>query len=157
MGDLATVLPRLDILPLLIGLDLKAAYEDGVLYRPDILDVDVKELRGQFARASQAAFNLAMNINYPTPATVRSMLALAHGRALSLTIGAGVVTPETIGILLAKGHSHALSLASLVPEAPADQAEVEEPAVEAKEDEGGDEKEEAKEEEKEASEEEAAE
>jgi large subunit ribosomal protein L10 len=130
---LATVLPRLDILPLMVGLDLKAAFEDGITYRPDVLDVDIDAMMGRFAQGAQAAFNLAMDIGYPTPATVRPMLALAHGRALSLAMEAGVVTPETVQILLAKGQSHALSLATLVPEAPVEEAEKEEPPAEEKE------------------------
>ncbi len=128
--DLATVLPRLDILPLMVGLDLKAAFEDGIMYRPDVLDVDVGAMLGRLAQGAQVAFNLAMDVGYPTPATVRPMLALAHGRALSLAIGAGVVAPETIQVLLAKGQAHALSLASLVPEAPAEEPKAEEPPAE---------------------------
>lgn len=115
--DLASVLPRLEILPLLVGLDLKSAYDDGVLYRPDVLNVDMDELVGNLSGAAAGAFNLAINIGYPNPATVRPLLAVAHSRAVSLALGADLLIPETAAYILVKAQAHAWALASRVPDA----------------------------------------
>ena len=38
-GPVAAMLPKLEILPMVVGMDLRAAYEDGVIYSKDVLDI----------------------------------------------------------------------------------------------------------------------
>ena len=35
-GPVAAMLPKLEILPMIVGMDLRAAYEDGVIYKRDV-------------------------------------------------------------------------------------------------------------------------
>jgi large subunit ribosomal protein L10 len=162
--DLASVLPRLDILPLMLGLDLKAVYEDGTVYRPEVLDVDLDGLMGQVAHAAAAAFNLAVNSRYFNETTIQPLLAKGSAYALSLAVEAAIMTPDTVEPILARAAVRAMALASHVPDALDEEAKaaiagaaaaapvVEEAEEKATKDEGekkGDEKDEKKDEEEE--------
>lgn len=114
--DLATVLPRLDILPLILGLDLRAAYEDGTVYDPDVLDVDVTAILGQLAFGAAAAFNLAVNAQVFTAASIRPLLSKGHSYAFNLAVEAGIMTPETVRPILARAHGRMMALASQIPD-----------------------------------------
>ncbi len=115
--DLAGVLPRLDILPLELGLDLKAAFEDGMVYQPETLDVDVTAVLGQLASGAAAAFNLAVNAQVFNDRTIRPLLAKGHSYGFNLAIEAGIMTAETVEPILARAHGRMLALASQIPDA----------------------------------------
>ncbi len=115
--DLAVVLPRLDILPLMLGLDLKAAYEDGMVYKPDVLDVDTDAILGQFAYGAAAAFNLAVNAQVFNDVTIQPLLAKGHSYGFNLAVEAGIMTTETVEPILARAHGRMLALASRIPDA----------------------------------------
>jgi large subunit ribosomal protein L10 len=115
--DLAGVLPRLDILPLMLGLDLKAAFEDGMVYQPEVLDVDMDAILGQIASGASAAFNLAVNASVFNPVTIQPLLAKGHSYGFNLAVEAGIMTPETVEPILARAHGRMLALASQVPDA----------------------------------------
>ena len=113
--DAAQVLTRLEILPLIVGLDLKGAYEDGMVFRRDALAVDDVVVRAQLTEAGAGAFNLAMFVGYPTKATIVPLLTVAHAKALSLAVESGFPTPESVKVLLAKARAQALALAGRAP------------------------------------------
>jgi len=115
--DVAHVLARLEIFPLTVGLDLRGAYEEGMVYRRDALAFDDVKVRAQFADAGRAALNLALFVAYPTKATVRPLLALAASKALALAVESGFPTR----FLLAKARAQMLALASRAPGAADDE------------------------------------
>ena len=90
--DVAQVLARLEIFPLIVGLDLKGAYEDGMVYHRDALAVDDVVVRGQIAHAGLQALSLALEIGYPTKATGSLLRAKACRNALGLSIESGILT-----------------------------------------------------------------
>jgi len=110
-ASLATMLARLEIYPLLIGLDLRAAYEDGVIFKPEELEIDEKAYSDRIVQAAQSAFNLSVNVAYPTTTTIAPILMGAARSARNLAINSWIVTPETIGTLLEVAHREMLSLA----------------------------------------------
>src|SRR2546426_4221345 len=63
--DVAQQLARLEIFPLVVGLDLRGAYEDGTVFRREVLSVDDTVVRGQNAQAWRAAIAPATWIWYP--------------------------------------------------------------------------------------------
>ncbi len=119
--DLASVLPRLDILPLMLGLDLQAAYEDGIVYQPDVLDVDTDALMGQMSAGAAAAFNLAVYARIFNQATIMPMLAEGKTFAFNLAVETGIMTPETVEPILARANAKAMALASQIPDALTDE------------------------------------
>lgn len=115
--DVAQVLTRLEIYPLIVGLDLRGAYEEGTVFRRDALAVDDVRVTAQVLEAVRGAFSLAMFVAYPTRATVPPLLALAHSKALALSVETGYVTKASLPFLLAKAHARMLALASRAPDA----------------------------------------
>ncbi len=113
--DAALVMSKLEIYPLTVGLDLSAAYEDGMIYHKDVLAVDDVQIMGQMKLAASSAFSLSITIGFPTTETIRPMIAMAHMKALNLAVNAEIATPETIKIMLAMANAQMLSLASRVP------------------------------------------
>jgi large subunit ribosomal protein L10 len=63
---LASMLLRLDIKPMEIGLNLVAAYENGTIFKKDVLDVDEKRFMSNISQAAQESFNLSVEIGYLT-------------------------------------------------------------------------------------------
>ncbi|OGS48670.1 MAG: 50S ribosomal protein L10 [Euryarchaeota archaeon RBG_16_68_13] len=113
--DVAHVLARLEIFPLIVGLDLRGAYEDGTVFRRDALAVDDTVVRAQILDASRRAFNLAMFVAYPSKATIRSLLGLAQRDGLSLAVESGFPTKDSVRFLFAKAQAQMLALASRAP------------------------------------------
>ena len=158
--EVALVLSKLEIFPLTVGLDLSAAFEDGMVYKKDVLAVDDVMILNQVKAAASGAMNLAVFVSYPTKQSIGPMLANAHYKAINLAVNAEIANKETIKLMLAKANAQMLSLASKVPAALDDDlkgALSNAPKPSEDEDKGGEgKKEEKKDEEKKVSEEEAA-
>jgi large subunit ribosomal protein L10 len=140
-ADVAGVLSKLGIEPMEIGLDVVAAWEDGIVYTKDILFVPLEKYEKQVRDAGAAAFNLSININHFTPETVPFLIAKASQEAGALATNADIITPETLGTILAKASAQADAIAGMVkepsPEPAADEKPEEKPAEEAKPAAGG--------------------
>lgn len=108
--NVASVLSKLDIRPLEVGLRVVAAYEDGLVFSTNQLLPDVESLRIQFADASTHAYNLAMASSYPTSQTIGSLLQLAHLNARNLAINIIFLTSDTTIDILAKAYQQMQAL-----------------------------------------------
>ncbi len=82
--DLAAALNLLKMEPMEIGLDLVAVWDNGTLYKKDVLSIDEEKILSDIALASQQAFNLAFNIGYPTKETIELMIIRAVRTAKAL-------------------------------------------------------------------------
>lgn len=109
-AKLASVLTRLNIQPMEIGLNLKAVYENGTVFKSSILDIDEDKFMSDLNSASQYAFNLAVEIGYATKDTIELMITKAAGESRSLAIEAGIPADEVVPDLLAKAESQMASL-----------------------------------------------
>lgn len=114
--EIADVLAKLGIEPMEVGLNLMAAWEDGVIYGRDILFVPQEEYLNQLKSAASGAFNLSVNISYITGDNVGFLLSRARSEAQALAQNAGLVTPDTIGLLLSKARAEARALGKRVEE-----------------------------------------
>ena len=114
----ANALSKLEILPMTVGLDLRAAWEDGTVFDSDALKVDEELILSQVKLAAFQALNLAVYAGYPTGQSIVPIIQKAFGQAMSLAVSAGYSTPETIPLILAKAKGQMMALASLLdPEA----------------------------------------
>jgi len=68
--DIAEVLTKLDIKPIKLGFDVKAIYEDGIVFAPEQLRIDEEQIRNDIVNLSRNAFALALSIAWPTPETI---------------------------------------------------------------------------------------
>lgn len=112
--EIAQALTRLEIFPIEIGLNLRAVYEDGVIFTPDILEIDEDKFKANLISAIRNAFLLAIDRKWVTPQTIGYLITKAHRDAFTLSLEISYPTKENIGILLNKAQSQALSLKNLL-------------------------------------------
>lgn len=79
--DAAQMLTRLEIFPLIVGVDLMAAYDDGTVYGADALSIDYV---GQIVAAHQQAVNASVFAGWAEEGTVEPLIAVAYGKMLAL-------------------------------------------------------------------------
>ncbi|HSQ02294.1 MAG TPA: 50S ribosomal protein L10 [Methanobacterium sp.] len=112
--DVASILTRLEIFPLEVGIDLRAAYEDQTVYTSDILTIDEEETLADIQKAFTRALNLSVNAVIFTKEAVPVLLQKAATQSLNLALNAEILTSKTRDILLAKAYAQMLSVASEV-------------------------------------------
>ena len=106
----AEILTRLGIQPMEVGLDLVAVFENGLIYKRDILSIDESEYKNRLANASRWAFNLANFISYPTKETIKTLIGKAHNDAKAIGVAQNIFDRGIIDILLGKAERQMLSL-----------------------------------------------
>jgi large subunit ribosomal protein L10 len=111
--DVAQMLTRLEIFPIEIGMDLHAVFEDGSIFKHDVLDIDIDVILGRMKQASTNAFNLAIEAGWYTKLTVQPLLIKAHNIALTIALDKGIITKETIKDLISKAHASMLALKNI--------------------------------------------
>lgn len=112
---LASVLSKLNIKPVEVGLILKAVYEEGLVITDEHLRIDVNGFRKRLIEAISNAMNLSLNSGYPTSETISLLLQTAHRKAFNLALNAGIPTKETVGDMLRKAYAEAASLNMKLP------------------------------------------
>ena len=105
--DLAKILTRLEIKPIEIGLHVYALFEDGVIFTPDVLAVDMNKLMADIQDAATKAFILAVEVGYPTKETIDAIIGKAYRNAYNLAVEANIYTKETIEEFIRKAYLHA--------------------------------------------------
>lgn len=110
--DVASMLTRLDIYPMEVGINLKAAYEDETIYTSDILTIDEDQTLADIQKAYTQAMNLSINAVVLNSASTPALISKAAGEALNLAFNAEVLTSKTTDLLLAKAYSQMLAIAS---------------------------------------------
>jgi len=111
--EVAGLLTRMDILPLEVGLTLRALVDGDTFYPPDVLSVDLGARREELLRAYRRALGLALEIAYPSAETVPLLIGRAHRRALALAVAAGYPTKESIARLIGRAVREARAVESL--------------------------------------------
>jgi len=80
----ADILVKLGIKPMEIGLNLIATYEDGFVFKKDVLAVDEKYYIDTLKLAVSEALNLSVSIGYITKENIELLLKKVEGEALAL-------------------------------------------------------------------------
>lgn len=113
-AGLAGVLTRLDILPVEIGLNLQAAYENGSILTKKDLDIDEDAFMAQLQGAAGDAFKLTIGLALPTKENIQVLLGNAARDAIGLADSQDILTSDTVGKVLAKAEAQAKALNSQV-------------------------------------------
>lgn len=128
--EIALALSKMDILPLEVGLDARAFWEEGLILTREHLSITPEDVAAMIAGAREESLRLAVGIGYAVPETIPILLPLARARALALATALGYVTPETVVHLLAQAAAQAAALSNaLAPkeeEAPPEEEKEEE-------------------------------
>jgi len=119
-ANVASLLQRLGIEPMEIGLDLVAVYEDGVIYDKKVLDIDETLFLKNLQNAARWAMNLAVEAGYFTKETVSVLIPKAFREAKAVALEANIMADMLKGDILAKAERQMLSLkaAANIPDYP---------------------------------------
>ncbi len=115
--QLASLLSKLGIKPVELGLSLKVVYDDGSILTEEDLTVDLDEFRRSVEEAHQFAFSLSLEAAIPLPENISFLLRRGHQEAYSLALNAGVATKDTVADLIRKANTEMLSLSEKLGEA----------------------------------------
>lgn len=116
-AQLASLLAKLGIKPVEVGLSLKVIYDDGVILTEENLIVDIDAVRRSVEEAHQLAFNLSLKAAITLPENISYLVKLAHQNASSLAINAGIINKDTIADLIRKANMEMMSLSEKLDEA----------------------------------------
>jgi len=114
--QLATLLSKLGIKPVEVGLSLKVAYDDGLILTEEDLKVDLDEVRRSVEEAHQFAFILSLEAAIPLPENISFLIRRGHQEAYSLALNAGIPAKDTIADLVRKANMEMLSLSEKLDE-----------------------------------------
>jgi len=116
-AQLASLLSKLGIKPVEVGLSLKVVYDGGSIITEEDLVVDLDEVQRSVEEAHQLAFNLSLEAAIPLPENISYLLRSAHQKAYSLALNAGVSTPDTVKDLVRKANMEMLGLSEKLDDA----------------------------------------
>ena len=109
---LASVLSKLGIKPVEVGLTLKAVYDEGLIIIGEELRLDLGEARRSIEKAHVEAFNLSVNAAYPNAENIAFLLQTTHQEAYRLALNASIPNSDTVKDLIRKAHTEMLSLST---------------------------------------------
>jgi large subunit ribosomal protein L10 len=112
----ASLLLKLGVQPMEVGLELTGAWEDGFIYKADILRFDVNEYLGNLENAASSAFNLSIGLPYPTKQNIAVLITKAFNEAKILAKEKDIFVDVLAGELLAKASAQASELGKYVEE-----------------------------------------
>ncbi|MGD8543544.1 MAG: 50S ribosomal protein L10 [Candidatus Bathyarchaeota archaeon] len=109
---LASVLAKLGVKSVEVGLTLKAAYDEGVIIPEGQLQLDIEEVQRNIGEAQVLALNLSLNSAYPMSENIKLLLQIVSQESFALAMNASVPTSDTVTKLLKKANVEMLSLRS---------------------------------------------
>ncbi len=110
-ADLALMLAKLEIKPVELKINLKAAFEQDTLFTPDVLDIDEDAIFAEVARAAYVAHQVALEVAWPTQQTIGELVGRAYRASRNLAIDIDWITKDTAEELVAKAHRIAVAAA----------------------------------------------
>ena len=113
-AGLSSILMRLNIQPMEIGLDLVAVFEKGFVFDSSVLAVDEKQFIANIQQAHTEAFNLAIECAIPNSVPTGFLLGKAFTEAKAVALEAAIPAPEVVDELLARANSQAASVEGLI-------------------------------------------
>lgn len=114
--QLASLLSKLGIKPVEVGLSLKVVYDDGVILTEEDLTLDIEGFKRSIEEAHQFAFNLSLEAAIALPENISYLVKLAHQKAQSLALNAAIVNKDTIEGLIRKANTEMMSLSEKLDE-----------------------------------------
>ncbi|HLC62724.1 MAG TPA: 50S ribosomal protein L10 [Candidatus Nanoarchaeia archaeon] len=118
-GDIITqkkadVLSKLGIQPMEIGMSVIAAFEQGIIYAQEILDVDEQLYLDNLRAAIHQSYNFTLSIGYVTRENAAMLIKKAFNQANHLAEKNSILTSETVKSELKKAEFAALKLSEKI-------------------------------------------
>jgi len=114
--QLSSLLSKLGIKPVEVGLTLKVVYDDGIILTEEDLKLDIDEFRRSVEAAHQYAFNLSLEAAIALPENISYLIRKANQEAYSLALNAEITSKDTIDDLIRKANTEMSSLSKKLDE-----------------------------------------
>ncbi len=89
-AELALMLAKLEIKPVELKIDLKAAFEVDTMFTPDVLAVDDEKVYGDVLTGIRTALEVCLDAAWPTSISSKPLLTRAIKTAAAVSLEAGV-------------------------------------------------------------------
>jgi large subunit ribosomal protein L10 len=109
-ADVVQALKRMEINPIEVGVQLRAAWEEGILFEPAYLEIDIEKTKGELLKAFRLAFSLALSQKWINRYTIPIFISQAYQNAKCLGAEAKIINPETLPLLMMKAYQGAIGL-----------------------------------------------
>jgi len=109
-SGVASMLARLGITPMEIGLNLLAVYEKGTVYPKSVLDIDETKFMQDLTNAIMSGLNLAVDVAYPTTDTTELLLQKAWREAKAVAIEGSILASGIVEDVLGNAERIAISM-----------------------------------------------
>jgi large subunit ribosomal protein L10 len=110
----ADLMARMGIEPMDIGLDIEAAFEDGLIYKSDVLGINTEQLVADMTNAASDCFKLSIGIGFPTAQNITFLVQKSWNGAKALAKEINYLCKATAGDVLAKAEAGMGELKKLV-------------------------------------------
>ncbi|MFA5382558.1 MAG: 50S ribosomal protein L10 [Candidatus Micrarchaeia archaeon] len=110
IDPVAKALRKVGIFPFEAGIELLLSNEEGLVYRPDILDITSEQLTLDFKQELQNAFALSVNTNIPTAQNAEYLLQKSFMDAVNFAVNEKLYSESVIDDLISQVYSQALGL-----------------------------------------------
>jgi large subunit ribosomal protein L10 len=111
---LSSLLMRLGVEPMEIGLNLVAAYENGDVLVGEVLDIDDKAFIQKIQTAAAEAMNLAVDIAYPSNDTITLLIQKSFRESKAIALDRDILADLVIEQILAKADAQANAVSEIV-------------------------------------------
>ena len=112
--DKAKILEKLEILPVTVGLDVIAAYQDGLIFDREAMSITLEQIVGNIAAAFSQAKGLALEALFLVPAIVPDLIVKARLNAEQLALETGYVDASNVELFILKAIREATALNSTI-------------------------------------------
>ncbi|AAY80778.1 50S ribosomal protein L10 [Sulfolobus acidocaldarius] len=113
-ADIVPILQKLGIMPVYVKLNIKIAYDNGVIIPGDKLSINLDDYTNEIRKAHINAFAVATEIAYPEPKVLEFTATKAMRNALALASEIGYITQETAQAVFTKAVMKAYAVASSI-------------------------------------------
>lgn len=108
-AELAAMLAKLEIRPVELKIDLKAAFEKDTMYAPETLAVDETVIFAQMGLAVRTANELSLQTGWITPQTADALLGRAYKQAIALVLEKGLDVDEAVKQTVTEDYARVLA------------------------------------------------
>jgi large subunit ribosomal protein L10 len=110
----ANVLKKLDIQPMMIGINLLGVWENEIIFDQKVLDVDEEDYLNKIRDSYIYALNLCVNIEYTNKESIRILIQKAHVECKNLGINANILDRGILDDLVKKAETQAQNLKNVL-------------------------------------------
>jgi large subunit ribosomal protein L10 len=108
-AELANMLAKLEIKPVELKIDLKAAFEKDTMFLPEALGIDEDVIFGQIGVAVRTARELSLMTGWITPETADALLGRAYKQAIALILEKGLEVDEAVKQTVTEDYAKVLA------------------------------------------------